>query len=209
MSTLLQSKSEIRKRVLEKRDSLSEKERLKNSLVINSSIYKFFLKEFRASATNEKVSGPLMRSDTEPQKKVEFCDLTIALYDPINSEVNLTALAGKLQKQGVTVLKPAMVDDQGHMEFVPWDEVFDPSGIVPHPSRTVPPNNIDVIVCPVVAFDAKKNRLGYGGGYYDRYLSRLRSDTLKVGVAFSCQEVEELPINKFDVPLDLIVTENS
>ena len=252
MSTLLQSKSEIRKRVLAKRDSLSEEERLNNSLVINSSIYKFFLKEFRASATAEKVNSHamrsdtsqnlkvennettfpeffskefrasataekvkshIMRSDTSQNQKVEFTGITIALYDPINTEVDVTALANCLQESGATVLKPLMFDTAGHMEFVPWEEEFDPSGIVPPSTRSLragfSPEEIDAIICPVVAFDSKKNRLGYGGGYYDRYLPRLMSDTMKIGVAFACQEVPEIPTCAFDVPLDLVVTERA
>ena len=108
------------------------------------------------------------------------------------------------------MLKPLMSDTTGKMEFVNWDEDFDPMTV---PTRSLragfPPENIDVIVCPVVAFDKHNNRLGYGGGYYDRYLPRLMSDTIKIGVAFSCQEVEEVPTAEFDVPLDVVVTENS
>ena len=168
--------------------------------------------EFRTSATDEKVCGSSMRSDTSPAQKVEFKGLTIALYDAINSEVDLSPLANRLQQEGVTVLKPLMSDTEGHMEFVNWDEKLDPLSTVEASTihfPTVPPEEIGIIVCPVVAFDKRNNRLGYGGGYYDRYLPSLKSDTLKIGVAFSCQELDEIPIDDFDVPLDLMVTENS
>jgi 5-formyltetrahydrofolate cyclo-ligase len=60
-----------------------------------------------------------------------------------------------------------------------------------------------------VGFDSQFNRLGYGGGYYDRYLSKVKLDKkiFKIGVGFSFQGVKNLPINKFDQKLDCIITE--
>ena len=63
---------------------------------------------------------------------------------------------------------------------------------------------------PLVAFDAAGNRLGYGGGFYDRTLERLRArrGTLAIGFAFDAQEAEALPLERTDQPLDMIVTES-
>ena len=63
----------------------------------------------------------------------------------------------------------------------------------------------------VVAFDKNKHRLGYGGGFYDRYLHKLnkKKNFLSIGIAFSFQEVKKIPINKFDYKLDLVITERS
>ena len=68
----------------------------------------------------------------------------------------------------------------------------------------------DVIIVPLLAFDKDKFRLGYGKGYYDRYLNKyikLYKDIMTVGVAFSFQKHNKLPINKNDVKLDFILTE--
>lgn len=65
-------------------------------------------------------------------------------------------------------------------------------------------DNIDVAVIPLVAFDGL-NRVGHGGGYYDRFLAF--HDCLKIGIAFDCQRVENLQAEDFDIPLDILVTE--
>ena len=182
----MQSKSELRRRILDKRSSLSNEERLKNSLFICDSIGEFLSKEFITSAA-------------------------FALYEAINSEVDLASLAEKMQKQGARVLKPAMLAGQGNMEFVDWSADFDQRRIVPAVEmcgmKTASAEDINVVICPVVAFDKNRNRLGYGGGYYDRYLSRLSDDALKIGVAFACQEVDAIPTEEHDISLDYIVTE--
>ena len=66
-----------------------------------------------------------------------------------------------------------------------------------------------MLLVPLVAFDNKLNRLGYGGGYYDRYISKCKSSNkiIKVGIGFSFQKVKSLPIDKYDKKLDFIITE--
>ena len=68
----------------------------------------------------------------------------------------------------------------------------------------------DILVVPLLAFDCRGNRLGYGGGYYDRTLARLRSkrSVLAVGFAYDAQEVDGLPLASTDQRLDMIVTES-
>ena len=67
----------------------------------------------------------------------------------------------------------------------------------------------DVIFVPLVAYDNNLNRLGYGGGYYDRYLENIANikNILKIGLGFSYQELEKIPVNDYDKKLDLIITE--
>ena len=65
-------------------------------------------------------------------------------------------------------------------------------------------DEIDVAVIPLVAFDGLK-RVGHGGGYYDRFLSK--HECIKIGIAFDCQSVEGLSVDDFDIPLDVLVTE--
>ena len=72
--------------------------------------------------------------------------------------------------------------------------------------RPVPPDQIDAVVVPAVAFDRQGNRLGYGGGYYDRFLpAALRA--ARVGAAFACQIAAEIPVGRHDIPMDCIVTD--
>ena len=67
----------------------------------------------------------------------------------------------------------------------------------------------EVLLIPLVAFDNQLNRLGYGGGYYDRYISKYDSNNklIKIGIGFSFQREKSLPTNKYDKKLDYIITE--
>jgi 5-formyltetrahydrofolate cyclo-ligase len=80
---------------------------------------------------------------------------------------------------------------------------------VPEPiGHEVPanPEELTIAIIPLLAFDSSGHRLGYGAGYYDRFLS-CNPRIEKVGVAFSCQEVDAIPADEYDVPLDAVVTE--
>ncbi len=70
------------------------------------------------------------------------------------------------------------------------------------------PGTVDLAVIPGVAFDEQCNRMGYGAGYYDRFLPKLRSGCLKVGVAFDIQLAEQIPTDEFDIKLDMVITES-
>ena len=61
----------------------------------------------------------------------------------------------------------------------------------------------------MVAFDKRLYRIGYGGGYYDRYIEKLsnKKNILKIGVAHSCQKINKVPISEFDKKLDMVMTE--
>jgi 5-formyltetrahydrofolate cyclo-ligase len=71
----------------------------------------------------------------------------------------------------------------------------------------VDPLEIDCVFVPGAAFDKLGNRLGYGGGYYDRFFERLRDTTPKLALAFSCQIVESVPVEAFDKKIDMLITE--
>lgn len=74
-------------------------------------------------------------------------------------------------------------------------------------ARELDPREIDVVVVPGIAFDRKANRLGRGMGYYDRFMAQLRPDAKKIGVGFSFQVVEDIPVSPHDVPLTRILTD--
>ena len=67
------------------------------------------------------------------------------------------------------------------------------------------PNKIDLIIVPGIGFDKRGNRLGHGKGYYDKLLRKLK--TIKIGLAFELQIVDQIPTDENDVPVDLIITE--
>ena len=135
---------------------------------------------------------------------------TIAVYDAMEGEVDLSEFVNSAKVFDINVCKPFIVNDEkGHMEFTSYDAQFsqlDKFSI--DDFEVVVPEAIDLIICPVVAFDNMLNRLGYGGGFYDRYLRRLPSYVPKIGVAFEVQKVNDVPIDKNDLKLDDIVTED-
>jgi 5-formyltetrahydrofolate cyclo-ligase len=135
---------------------------------------------------------------------------TVMAFWSFGSEVPLAPLIARLVEAGATVALPRIVD--GHLEPRTWHPgepltethfgAREPKG-----GRVVDPGAIDVVATPGVAFDRGGGRVGYGGGFYDRFLPSTRA--LRVAVAFGVQLVDEpLPGASFDLPVDVIVTES-
>ncbi len=68
--------------------------------------------------------------------------------------------------------------------------------------------SVAAVLVPGIAFDIKGNRLGFGGGYFDKFLSRLPKKAKKIGLAFSCQVAKAVPHEKHDMRVDYLITEN-
>ncbi|MBC2888044.1 5-formyltetrahydrofolate cyclo-ligase [Gordonibacter massiliensis (ex Traore et al. 2017)] len=150
----------------------------------------------------------------------------VAVYAAMRSEVDLQPFVETVYARGWIPCFPCMVRDEPHAESrmafypVPIDR-FDGARaeFLDHPLRCLPcselaeqgyeevdPADLDVVVVPLVAFDDAGNRLGYGGGNYDRLLPRLRADALVVGVAFDEQRTVAVPCEPHDRPLPHIVS---
>lgn len=110
---------------------------------------------------------------------------------------------------------PYMVTGQkGKMEFYSFKKgddlvenrfhILEPKNL---PENFISEDEIDVIIVPLVAFDNKGNRMGMGGGYYDRMLKKVRKDCLIIGVAYEFQLVDELIVEEWDMPMDIVITE--
>jgi len=135
-------------------------------------------------------------------------------YLPIRGEVDLTPLITATERRGIKVLLPKVMS-KGVIEAYycpqPWqDRVASGSYGILEPSlatQSTSPSEIDIVLVPGVAFDKDLYRLGYGGGYYDRFLALLPRRTLKIGVAYSCQVVDLLPRGQFDCSMDALATE--
>ena len=97
------------------------------------------------------------------------------------------------------------------MDFIQWTSkeplVINKFGI-PEP-RNGKIKFPDILLIPLLSFDKKLNRVGYGGGFYDRYIQRIKrkKKPLLIGLAYSFQKVKSIPINSFDKKLDFVVTE--
>ena len=97
------------------------------------------------------------------------------------------------------------------MDFYIWnsDDILHVNKFgIPEPSKLkkVYP---DIIFIPLVAFDKNLYRIGYGGGYYDRYINKIqkKKKVFKIGIAHSSQKINKVPLNKYDRKLDIIITE--
>ena len=138
---------------------------------------------------------------------------TVATYAAFRSEASPADAVRYFQENGVRVLFPSVC--QNGLEFRearPEDLVRGSLG-VKEPGAGHPlfaPADIDVVVVPGLAFTRAGDRLGYGGGYYDRFLAEYRArrnNGLVIGFGFAAQVVESLPRERWDQPVDAIVTE--
>jgi len=138
-------------------------------------------------------------------------NLKLALYYPTNFEINVLKLLENKYMYNKNILLP-VIEENNRMNFFSWKKnnvlLVNKFGILePQKTKFKIPN---LILLPILAFDRNKYRLGYGKGFYDRYLNKYQkknSNILTVGVAFSFQKYHKLPINKNDVKLDYILTE--
>ena len=131
-------------------------------------------------------------------------------YYPSNYEIDDLYILDLLEKKNFKISLPIIKKDN-QMNFYSWSR-NDPLKInkfgIPEPvsSKIFYP---DILLVPLVAYDVSLNRLGYGGGYYDRYIEKIEKvkKVLKIGLAFSFQKISSIPINQYDKRLDFIVTE--
>ena len=174
-------KSEIRKKILK----LRKKNKNKN-LKIN---FKYLLKILKKVKTTNKIVGA---------------------YYPYNYEINPINILEKLEKQNYQISLPK-IKKNFKMDFYHWS-VEQPLSInqygIPEPitNKVVYPS---ILLVPLVAFDKRLNRIGYGGGFYDRYIKKIKKKKkiLTIGLAYSFQKIRNVPINKYDTKLDFILTE--
>ena len=174
-------KSQIRKKILQ----IRKQNNLKN-LEIN---FKNILKILKKEKITEKIVGG---------------------YYPYNYEANGIKILEKLEKQDFLITLPK-IRKNSQMDFFHWP-TNDPLSInqygIPEPisNKIRYPN---ILLVPLVAFDEHLNRVGYGGGFYDRYIKKNKKNKkiITIGLAYSFQKVNKIPINKYDIKLDFIVTE--
>ena len=142
---------------------------------------------------------------------LELAGDTVSGYWPIRTEADPRPALHEISKSRSVVL-PVVEGEGMPLSFRSWkpgadmiDGAF--GAAVPQVKTGADP---DILIVPLAAFDARGFRLGYGGGFYDRTLEKLRAvkPTIAIGFAYEVQGVSELPIEDTDQALDFIVTEN-
>ena len=175
------NKYQIRKKIL-----LIKKKRFDRNLKIDLDKFVSFFKIYRFN--NKNVGG----------------------YYTSNYEIDDLDILDFLEKKNFKVSLP-VIKKENQMNFYKWSKK-DPLKInkfgIPEPvsSKIIYP---DILLVPLVAYDSNLNRLGYGGGFYDRYIEKIEKikKVIKIGLAFSFQKISSIPINQYDKRLDFIVTE--
>ena len=131
-------------------------------------------------------------------------------YYPSNFEIDDLEILNLLVKKNYKISLPK-IKKNNQMNFFNWsnDELLKINKFgIPEPisKKIIYP---DILLMPLVAYDNNLNRLGYGGGFYDRYIKKIEKikKIIKIGLAFSCQKVKKVPIDKYDKKLDFIITE--
>jgi len=201
-------KQDVRKLFKAKRNALSAAERTKFSRLITASLVE--QKEFQQAHTvhlycsfgAEVSTQELVQTVFAIDKRVIMPIVPVVKPHEEGTERAYTLLHTEIHKGqafgfdrfGMPAPLPLNRDDPGAMlEYC-------------IPSKQM--NALDCIIVPIVAFDTNCGRLGYGKGFYDRFLATFeRPQPCKIGVAFSCQKADLLPLELHDEPLDMIVTE--
>ena len=174
------NKSEIRKKILRIRKQK------------NSRNYSININEIMKIIKKEKMKGKI-----------------IGGYYPYNHEIDVMETLEKFEKLNYQISLPK-IKKNSQMNFFSWSTkeplVINKYGIPEPTSNKIEYPNI--LLIPLVAFDKYFNRLGYGGGFYDRYLERVskKEKILKIGLAFSFQKIKKIPLNKYDMKLDFVIT---
>lgn len=183
----MESKSQLRKRVLNVRNNMSKEDVKKNSNAImdkitSLDIYKqskvvFIYMDFK----NEVITSNLIKHMLSEKKRV-----VIPYTDSIN-----------------TVLIPSEITKESDLKQNSFG-YFEPKSILP-----VNIEEIDLVIVPGVVFDKNLNRIGFGKGYYDKILNRLKPSAKKIALAHDFQVLEDIPAEEHDVKMDMIITEKN
>lgn len=134
----------------------------------------------------------------------------IAGYWRIRDELDCQPILIRLMDGGQTVVLPVVEAADAPLDLRVWeaDEPLYEAGFgTLAPSDLAPRAEPDLVLMPLLGFDASGTRLGYGGGYYDRTLAAIGKAPLLVGLAFGAQELPSIPREPHDIPLDAVITE--
>lgn len=180
-------KKHLRKYIQNKRDSLSVKEREKKS---KTAAENFFETKYYLNSKN------------------------ILIYYPFRSEIDTTIIIKDALYRGKNIILPRVSKHNLDLYFVNDLSTqlekgsFDIMEPIPSLCRSASIKDIDLVVVPGVGFDKKLNRLGYGGGFYDKLLSNLPESVKRIAIAFEIQIVPYIPTSKHDKKVDILITES-
>jgi len=183
---------------------------------MNKETIRTLFKEKRIELTKEEIKS------LSDQIIEHFCEFLtskeninhIHLFLPIDrfNEVDTLPLFFRLQEKGFRIYTSIVnkaKDNLDTLEITHTKRFINDAWGIPLPAEAtrVKPENIQLIIIPLLAYDSRGFRLGYGKGYYDKYLSDMGKQVLKVGLSFF-EPVDFIPEEVHDIPLDLCITQN-
>ena len=175
-------KNQLKETSLEKRNSLSKEEIMEKS---------------------EKIEDALLNLDQYSKSK------TIMFFVSFNSEVYTHDMIRKALKTKTAIIPKVLHKEIEPSLIIDFDNLI-PSGkfgiLEPIEIMKIAYKNIDLVLVPGIAFDREGHRIGYGFGYYDKFLTKVPK-AVKIGLCFDFQVVDKIPREEHDVPVDFIVTE--
>ena len=183
----MESKKELRKKILTIRNKMEKEEVENNSKLIMDKIVG--LKAYKQSKVifiymdfnKEVMTSNLIRHMLAEKKRV-----VIPYTDTVN-----------------TLIIPSEITEEADLQLNSFG-YYEPKEILP-----VSPEEIDLVIVPGVVFDKNLNRIGFGKGYYDRILKNLKPSAKKIAVAHDFQVLDEIPAEDHDVKMDMLITESS
>ncbi|HHY81139.1 MAG TPA: 5-formyltetrahydrofolate cyclo-ligase [Clostridiales bacterium] len=183
------TKTEIRKRMEMLRSSLTHDDVVSRSMAIEKSLTS--LKAYEKAAV-------------------------VFTYASFRNEVSTNTIIQKALNCGKRVAVPVCITKDKVLlpcEIESLDDLVPGTWGIPEPKegkhKVIECSEIDLAVVPGLSFDRQFNRLGYGAGYYDRFLPALRKDAIKIGICYDFQLIEQLPSEPFDIPMDGVITEST
>ena len=177
-----------------KKSDLRQLFRNKRSKLSSQELYKASIQLFEHIKTNKLIEGNLVMLYMSSQIHLELpTDILFSLSDHCH------------------VCVPKVIDKNGFMEAVMWDKNMPTStnewGIKePLKEAYISPENIDAVVVPLLCFDTIGHRVGYGKGYYDRFLERCSKEVKTIGLSYFESVDKITDVEATDVPLDIVVT---
>ncbi len=141
-------------------------------------------------------------------------EVVLAGYWPMGTEMDVRPVLVALDRIGVLLSLPEVAAKHRPLRFRAWapdEALVEGDHGTFHPLSSAPLMRPDVVLVPLLAYDRRGYRIGWGGGYYDRTLELLRKTgaCTAIGVAYSAQEVDEVPVDDYDQPLDWVITERA
>lgn len=178
--------------------------------MIKSSIRKSILQQRLAlsksivSSLSKSIQTTLIESQYFQKAK------SVAVYYPIKNEVKTDMIIETCLSSNKDIFLPRLDKKQlSFVSFMPESKLIENKFGIPEVAnpKAALAKQFDLIICPGVCFDSKKNRIGYGGGYYDRFLSLASYNHLGM-IAFDMQKIEIIEKEEHDIPMEFIITES-